>query len=239
MRLLIACERSGVVRDAFLARGHSAISCDTAPSERPGPHIQADVVSVLDWGWDIIIAHPPCTYLCNSAAWAFSDGPYHQRVRPETLVGAARRAAREDALRFVDAIWSAPCASVCLENPAGCLNTRRPDMPRPQWVQPYQFGDDASKRTGLWLRGLPPLRPLPDSEQAPPRMVDGRPRWANQTDTGQNRLSPGADRARLRSQTYPGIARAMAEQWGDLILQAEDGDEKRHQQSNSGGQSGR
>lgn len=208
MRVLIGCERFGILREAFRRRGHDAWSCDLVPAVDGSPfHMQGTVLGVLYAGWDLAVFHPDCTFLTNSAAWAYGDGPYHQRVKPGTLVGAARREAREEAVAFVRRLWAAPIPRVAIENPRGHLSRV---LGRSQTVQPHQFGDDASKATCLWLKGLPPLVP---TSQIAPRMVDGRPRWANQTDTGQNRLPPSADRAMLRAATYPGIAAAMAEQW--------------------------
>jgi hypothetical protein len=210
MRVLIGCERSGAVRRAFRAYGHNAWSCDLAPAvDRSMYHLQCDVLAVLDRGWDLAIFHPDCTYLTIAAAWAFTDGPYHQKVKPGTLVGQARREAREAALQFVLQLAAAPIGRIAIENPVGSLSRlwRPPD----QTIQPHQFGEDASKATCLWLKGLPPLAP---TGTVAPRMVDGRPRWANQTDSGQNRLSPGEGRAMERAATYPGIATAMASQWG-------------------------
>lgn len=210
MRVLIGCESSGTIRDAFRALGHDAMSCDLLPTEKPGPHYQGDVRDLLEPGrFDLFICHPDCTFLTNSAAWAYRDGPYHQKVKPETLVGAARREAREKALEFVRQMMAAPVPRIAIENPVGVISTRI--RPATQYIQPYEYGEDASKKTGLWLQGLPLLRPTRFVE---PRMVNGRPRWANQTDSGQNRLSPGADRWRERSRTYDGWAWAMAHQWG-------------------------
>ena len=218
MRVLIGCESSGTVRNAFRALGHDAWSCDVLPADDLSEfHLTGDLLTFLGDGWDIMIAHPPCTYLTVSAAWAFGPGPYHQQVKPGTLVGEARRAAREDALAFVRALMNAPIARVALENPVGAISSRI--RPADQYIQPFQFGDDASKRTGLWLKGLRPLRIDPSARVAG-RVVGtdarGHPveRWANQTDGGQNRLPPGADRWKARSKTYSGIARAMAAQWG-------------------------
>lgn len=179
------------------------------------------MLTVLADGWDLAIFHPDCAYLTNSAAWAFNDPDfdrypgvgYHQKVKPDTLTGAARRQARKDAVAFVLKLRDAPIRFKAIENPRGHLSTawRGPD----QSIQPNEFGDDASKETCLWLEGgLPPLRP---TKRIEPRWVNGKPRWANQTDTGQNRLSPGDDRAMLRAATYPGIADAFAEQWGAFI----------------------
>ena len=196
MRVLVACESSGTVRDAFDALGHDAWSCDLLPGERPGQHYEDDLFEVLDLGWDLVIAHPPCTFLSSS-------GLHWNRRRPERAEQTAA------ALDFVRRIMAADVPRLAIENPVGCISTqiRRPD----QIIQPWQYGDDASKTTCLWLRGLPPLVP---TESVLPRMVDGRPRWANQTDSGQNRLGPSPTRWRERSRTYQGIADAMAEQWG-------------------------
>jgi len=210
MRVLVGCERFGRVRDAFLARGHDAWSCDIADAVPPSNrHIKADVRTMLNDGWDFGVFHPDCTYLTCSAAWAYGDGPYHQRVQPGTLVGAARRAARERAVAFVFELRDCIIPRKVIENPRGYLSTvwRKPD----QTIQPYQFGDDASKATCLWLIGGVP--PLQTTQHCEPRWVNGRPRWANQTDSGQNCLSPSADRAMQRAATYPGIAAAMADQW--------------------------
>ncbi len=196
MKVLVACEFSGTVRDAFIARGHDAMSCDLLPSETPGPHFQGNVLDIIGSGWDLMIAHPPCTYLTSS-------GLHWNKRRPD------RAALTDEALQFVLALATAPIPRICIENPIGCLSTRwrKPD----QIIQPHQFGHDASKSTCLWLNGLIPLRP---TESVAPRMVNGKPRWSNQTDSGQNKLGPSADRWALRSLTYPGIAQAMAEQWG-------------------------
>lgn len=232
MRVLIACERFGVIRDAFRKAGHEALSCDLVDTLAPGPHYTGDVRNILGNGWDLIIAHPDCTYLTNSAAWAFGDGPYHQAVKPGTLVGASRRAARVDALDFVRLLMAAPIPRIAIENPVGAISNaiRKPD----QIIQPYEYGDDASKATCLWLKGLPTLTPTQFVE---PRLVCSdcgvvftygqhkcpecssgryRPRWGNQTDSGQNKLSPSADRAMERARTYQGWADAMVDQWGRL-----------------------
>lgn len=199
MRVLIACESSGIVREAFRARGHDAFSNDLlTAADGSLYHYQMDARELLALGWDLLIAHPSCTFLCASGMHWTTRG-----LRDPKLT--------TDAAEFVRALWTAKIPRVCIENPVGSINRLIPEMPRPQYVQPYQFGDDASKKTGLWLRGLPPLIP---TQMVAPRIVNGRPRWANQTDSGQNRLGPSADRWRKRAQTYPGIAAAMAEQWG-------------------------
>lgn len=192
MKVLVACEFSGVVRDAFIARGHDAISCDFLPSERIGPHYTGDVVDLLleEREFDIMIAHPPCTYLCASGL--------HWNWRMP-----GRAALTEEALAFVQFLLDAPIERIALENPIGCISSRirKPD----QIIQPWMFGHDASKATCLWLKGLPPLAPT---------NVIKKKRYENQTKSGQNRLPPGPDRWKLRSITYQGIADAMAEQWG-------------------------
>lgn len=144
MRVLVACEFSGTVRDAFAARGCDAWSCDLLPTEAPGNHIQGDVLSVLGDGWDLMIAHPPCTFLCSS-------GLHWNKRTP------GRDQLTEDALGFVRKLLDAPVPLIALENPVGRINTavRKPD----QKVQPWMFGEDASKGTCLWLKGLPPLLP--------------------------------------------------------------------------------
>lgn len=219
MRVLIACESSGVIREEFRKLGHDAWSCDLQPADDGSPyHYQCDVFDIIHKGWDLMIAHPSCTYLTNSAAWAYGDGPYHQKVKPGTLVGADRRAAREEALMFVRRLMDAPIPKIAIENPVGTISTRIREAT--QYIQPYDFGDDASKKTGLWLQGLPKLEP---TEYVPGRIVgyrkNGKPimRWGNQTDSGQNKLTPGADRWKVRSKTYLGWAKAMAAQWGGDI----------------------
>lgn len=215
MRVLIACEYSGRVRDAFALLGHDAVSCDFLPTDLPGVHYQGDVLDIMSDGWDMMIAFPPCTYLTCAAEWAYGDGPYHQKVKPGTLVGAARREARREAVEFVKNLYNAPIKRVVVENPVGALSKafREPD----QYIQPYEYGDDGSKRTCLWLKNVPPLVP---TGLYPPRLAktkDGRGyalRWGNQTDSGQNKESPGDDRWKVRSTTWLGWAEAMACQWG-------------------------
>jgi hypothetical protein len=198
MRVLVACEYSGTVRDAFIRAGHYAASCDLLPSESPlGDHYQCDVLDIIDHGWDLMIAHPPCTYLCSS-------GLHWNKRRPE------RARQTEEALAFVVQLLEAPIARIALENPIGCISTRI--RPPDQIVQPHQFGHDASKATCLWLKGL---QPLTHTDQVAPRLVNGRKRWGNQTDSGQNKLPPSADRWKIRSETYKGIADAMAKQWSN------------------------
>lgn len=253
MRVLIACEYSGTVRDAFIAAGHEAMSCDLLPTDVPGLHYQGDVADVIDgwmpvmfqaqcdpdgnnWceitdqdtnycrcigptqdeieylekdgvlfgrpiekpHWDLMIAHPPCTYLSVSGMHWTARG-----LRDPQLT--------EDALDFVRLLMAAPIEKIAIENPISVISSRirKPD----QIINPWQFGHDASKRTCLWLKNLPLLRP---TDIVAPRIVNGKKRWANQTDSGQNRLPPSDDRWKIRSETYAGIAKAMADQWGGV-----------------------
>ena len=195
MRLLVACEYSGTVRDAFIRQGHDAMSCDLLPTDAPGPHYQGDVADIINDGWDMMIAHPPCTYLSVSGMHWTARG-----LRDPQLT--------EDALAFVKFLMDAPIERIAVENPISVISSRirKPD----QIINPWQFGNDASKRTCLWLKGLPLLTP---TEIIEPRIVNGKKRWANQTDSGQNRLPPSEDRWKIRSETYEGIANAMAKQW--------------------------
>lgn len=203
-RVLIGCEFSGVVRDAFIAAGHNAWSCDLLPTERPGPHIQRDVLEVLDnpWGWDLMIAHPPCTHLCTRGAW-------HSRKRgkPEEI---------EEAFDFFMALYNAPIPAVCIENPIGIVSSRfrRPN----QIVNPFDFGERQRKPTCLWLRGLPPLfytGMVPHPEPISIDRTTGKKRYFTDCTTGSKR-------AFKRAVTFIGIARAMADQWGPLLRRESD-----------------
>lgn len=193
VKILVACEFSGRVREAFKAQGHDAWSCDLLPTEIPGQHIQGDVLEVLDKGWDLMIAHPPCTHL------AVSGARYFARKRADGTQQAA--------IDFFMALVNAPIPRIAVENPVCIMSRlyRKPD----QIVQPWMFGHPESKATCLWLKGLPLLiptnvLPLPESG-----------RWNNQTASGQNRLTPSPDRWKQRSETYLGIAEAMARQWSE------------------------
>lgn len=182
-RVLVACEYSGRVRDAFRAKGHDAVSCDLLPTDAPGPHVVGDVLEIIADGWDLMVAFPPCTHLTVSGA----------RWWPEKVADGRQAAA----LDFVRALMGASIPRIAIENPIGKISTaiRKPD----QVIQPWQFGHGETKATCLWLKGLPKLTPTD--------IVDGRePRI--------HRLPPSEDRWKLRSETYPGIAKAMADQWG-------------------------
>lgn len=183
MKVLVACEYSGTVRDAFIAAGHEALSCDLLPTDAPGPHYQGDVRDVLHDGWDLMIAHPPCTHLAVSGARWFKD----------------KQAEQAEALDFVRLLLDAPVERIALENPISVISSRirKPD----QIIQPWQFGHGETKATCLWLKGLPKLEPTD--------IVDGR-------EARVHKLPPSADRWKIRSTTYKGIADAMAKQWGAL-----------------------
>lgn len=197
LRVLVACEYSGAVRDAFRALGHDAISCDLLPSDVPGPHHTGDVAELLTQEWDILIAFPPCTYLCSSGM--------HWTVR-----GLRDPKLTEDALDFVRLLMGANVPHIALENPVGAISTRirKPDCV----VHPWQYGHPESKTTCLWLKNLPKLTPTNILEKP----LNGR--WENQTPSGQNKLPPSKDRWKERSKTYKGIAQAMAEQWSAFVL---------------------
>lgn len=184
--ILIACEFSGEVRDAFARAGHYAMSADLEPSERPGPHFQGDVRLILGWGWDALIAFPPCTDLAVSGARHFP----------------AKRAdgRQQAAIDFFMMLADAPVKKKSCENPVSIMASvwRKPD----QIIQPWMFGHGEVKRTCLWLHGLPPLTPTNVVEGREPRV-----HWE----------APGPDRWKRRSRTYPGIAQAMADQWGPLL----------------------
>jgi len=185
MKVLVACEYSGIVRDAFIKRGHAAVSCDLLPSEvGPFPfHFQCDVTKLLTDHWDLLIAHPPCTHL------AVSGARYFKEKREKGL--------QQEALRFVELLMNAPIPRICIENPVSIISShiRKPE----QIIQPWQFGHGETKATCLWLKGLPAL--------VPTDIVEGR-------EARVHRLPPGPNRWKERSRTYQGIADAMAEQWG-------------------------
>jgi hypothetical protein len=224
-------ESSGITRRAMRERGIDAWSCDILPSVDNSPyHIIGDVFDQLDKGWDGAIFHPTCTYLTISAEWAYKDPDYerypgvgyHQKVKPETLVGAARRAAREKALVEFARLLNCEIPKVAIENPVGVASTRI--RPYSQKIQPFEFGDDASKGTCLWLRGWPLLVADP-ARRIAGRMVEyprgsGKifERWSNQTDSNQNKLTPSDNRWSERSKTYQGIANAFADQYAPILL---------------------
>jgi hypothetical protein len=181
MKVLIACEFSGIVRESFRQCGHIAVSADILPSEKPGEHYQGDVMDIITDGWDLMIAHPPCTHLAVSGARYFCQKKQQQA----------------DALQFVKDLMDAPIPKIAIENPVSIISTRirKPD----QIIQPWMFGHGETKKTCLWLKNLPKLEPT--------NIVEGR-------DPRVHKMSPGPDRWKNRSRTYPGIAVAMSSQWG-------------------------
>jgi site-specific DNA-cytosine methylase len=191
MKVLVACEYSGVVRDAFAALGHDAMSCDLLPTERPGQHYQGDVRDILNDGFDLMIAHPPCTHLAVSGARWFKDKAEQQR----------------ESLEFVRMLMDAPIPRICIENPVSIISShiRKPD----QVIQPWQHGHEATKTTCLWLKSLSLLVPtniVGKGARHVTKSGKSLPSWYN--------LPPSADRWKIRSATFPGIAAAMAQQWG-------------------------
>lgn len=187
MRVLIACEYSGTVRDAFRAIGHDAVSCDLIPTDVAGPHYQGPVEDILGDGWDLMIAHPPCTYLANSGVrWLHTEPGRWERLN--------------DGCELFNKLLSAPIPRICVENPIPHKYAlERLERGYTQIIQPWQFGHGETKGTCLWLKGLWPLQAREISSGR-----DGR----------MHKLPPSPDRWKIRSQTYQGIAKAMAEQWG-------------------------
>lgn len=224
MRVLVACEFSGIAREAFKDKGHDAWSCDLLPTERPGQHIQADVLSIIDDGWDLMIAHPPCTYLTNAGIGYFNIERYGQKA-------IDRWYKRIEAFEFFIKLTNAPIKKICIENPVGFVNTayRKPN----QIIHPYYFGDGDMKRTCLWLKNLSNLeyrlqddlfgvrtatdkpKALYTHERKPSKHYNGgevKKRYftdAKQLVNG-NKIVAGHERSR----TFLGIAQAMADQWG-------------------------
>ena len=197
MKVLIACEYSGTVRDAFIARKHDAMSCDLLPTDKKGPHYQGSVFDIINDGWDLMVAHPPCTYLCNSGvSWLYKQQDRFNKMR----AGA----------EFFKQLLESDIPYIAVENPvmhkyAKDIIGRGPD----QIIQPWMFGHKEKKGTGLWLKGLPKLVPttnLKKQTDALPIAVQQRIHWQ----------PPGKDRWKIRSTTFKGIAKAMAKQWGDL-----------------------
>jgi len=200
MSLIIVGERSGIIRDAFISQGVDAISCDLYPSDKPGPHMLIDndmhLKDVLYSGkFTGAIAHPPCTRLTNSVIWYIKKHNLYDEV--------------EQAAAFFNMIWKSPIQHICMENPVQNSEAKKHIERQTHTIQPWQFGEDASKRTCLWLKNLPHLQPT---------KVIKKKRYANQTPTGQNNLGPSDARAYLRAKTYQGIANAMAAQWSKFFI---------------------
>lgn len=186
----MACEYSGTVRDAFIAKGHDAMSCDLLPTDVPGPHYQGDIFDIINWGWDLLIAHPPCTYLCNSGVCHL-----HTDITrwPHLIEGAV----------FFKEMLSANIPKICIENPIQHKYAKQIiAQSHTQIIQPWMFGHGETKATCLWLKNLPMLKYS--------KGVEGR-------EQRLHKLPPSADRWKLRSKTYQGIADAMAAQWGHVV----------------------
>ncbi|WP_304189116.1 hypothetical protein [Lentibacter algarum] len=198
MKVLVACEYSGRVRDAFIAKGHNATSCDLLPTDAEGPHHQGDLYDMLSERWDLIIAHPPCTALTVAGNSTYGEGQ-------------PKYAERLEAVKWTVDLWEAMKAvapRVCMENPVGVLR-RLGGLHAPQFVQPYQFGHMEQKKTGLFLHGLPNLEETNN-------VYDEMMKLPKNQRERLHYLPPSPDRWKLRSTTYQGIANAMADQWGDL-----------------------
>ena len=203
MKVLVACEYSGVVRDAFIRAGHDAMSCDLLPTESPGPHYQGDVFDIIDDGWDMMIAHPPCTYLSYAGTRSWND---EGRIKK-----------RLDSLDFFRRLWEAPIEKICLENPKGCAS---PVIAKyTQIIQPWYWGDPYFKTTCLWLKNLQPLVHLKHETLFEKKTSSGRPKPVYVSPkTGravhwEEAMTGGKNRAKNRAKFWPGIAAAMAEQW--------------------------
>lgn len=203
MKVLVACEFSGIVRDAFIAKGHDAISCDLLPTERLGPHLQGDVLEILQCfhsdssltpEWDLMIAHPPCTYLSNAGA---------RFLYPKGELNKARLGLALEARKFFMKLWHANIPKICIGNPVPSKVIGLPQYD--QIIQPYYFGDMVQKKTCLWLKNLPKLTYAPPPEKPQSTKIAGN--WFNKG---------GKDRQKNRARTFQGIANAMADQWGSL-----------------------
>ena len=196
MRVLVACEYSGTVRDAFKAKGHYAMSCDILPTDVPGEHYQGDVFDILNDGWDLMVAHPPCTYLTNSGvSWLHKDPSRWEKL--------------DEGAAFFKALLEAPIERIAVENPImhKYAKERIGGVKQSQVVQPWMFGHMEQKATCLWLKGLPLLTETNNVKQAMMELPDNERQRLHY-------LPPSADRWKIRSKTYEGLARAMAEQWG-------------------------
>ncbi len=209
MKILIACEYSGIVRDAFIAKGHNAMSCDILPTESPGPHYQGDVLDIIHDGWDLMIAFPPCTYLAKA-------GLHYLRTKPE------RKEQHRKAVDFFLSLYNCSIDRLAIENPVGWMNTNwnKPN----QIIHPYYFGDPEIKETCLWLKGLPTLTYQLYDDLFGPRTATDKPKPKGyilrksgpKKGKRYNYHFRSGKTAKMRSKTFPGIAAAMAEQWGEL-----------------------
>lgn len=227
MNILIACECSGLIRDAFIAKGHSAISCDLQPTEKSGPHYQGSVLDILDKNFDLLIGHPPCTFMAHSGTQWMShpedkELPFKER-RPHPLY-PNRREDQRKAIEFFKVLWNSTIPHICLENPVPMSQLTDQVGMYHQKVQPWQFGDSYEKPTCLWLKNLPLLK---NTNQFGDQVTKGtrtvfssgksQPDWYNKAKTSNK-----DNTSRERSRTFPGLAKAMAEQWTENILSYKD-----------------
>jgi hypothetical protein len=194
VRVLVACEYSGVVRDAFIRGGHEAMSCDIIPTDAPGPHYQGSVLDVLNQGWDLLIAHPPCTYISNAGA---------KHLYPKKTLNKNRYLKGMEAVEFFMKLYNANIPKIAVENPIPSKVFGLPQYS--QTIQPYEYGHPFQKRTCLWLKNLPNLKPTNIVEKAQSTKIAGN--WFN---------AGGKERQKNRAKTFQGIADAMADQWGNL-----------------------
>jgi len=213
-RILVACEFTGMVREAFRAKGWDAWSCDLLPTEIPGQHIQGDVLEILDNDWDMMIAHPPCTYLSIVSAPFFNEEKYGEKA-------GKRKQKREEAINFFMKLWNAPICKIAIENPVGFIN----NVLKPtQIIHPYYFGDADKKRTCLWLKNLPALQYSFEDTLFEKKSIKIIPNPKGYNSRGNPyylmgemvRIKDAEERAKIRSKTFPGIARAMADQWAEV-----------------------
>lgn len=203
MKVLVACEYSGTVRDAFIERGHDAMSCDLLPTAIPGPHYQGDVMDIINDGWDMMIAHPPCTFLTVSG---------NKWMKPEFKSRfPARIQNRKDAIKFFMELVNVDIPRICIENPVGIMSTTH--QKPTQYIQPYEFGHPETKKTGLWLKNLPKL--IPSNIVEPEYITAKNGKRYSPIHYMSVSMAKGG-RSKLRSKTYQGIADAMVQQWGNL-----------------------
>tara|TARA_Y100000004_G_C8940974_1_gene424185 strand:+ start:787 stop:1404 length:618 start_codon:yes stop_codon:yes gene_type:complete len=190
MRVLVACEYSGIVRNAFRERGHDAWSCDILETESPGQHLKKNVLEIINDGWDLMIAHPPCTHLSVSGQWCFTQGKKQDSLR-------------DDAIEFVKKLMDAPIDKICIENPRSIISSRI--RPADQLIHPYQYGHLECKETCLWLKNLPKLKPT-KNVKSETMLLPNKEKY--------KKLWIGGYHGKERSEFFTGIAKAMAEQWG-------------------------
>lgn len=207
LRVLVACEYSGTVRDAFIRLGHDAVSCDLLNTDSPGPHYQGDVFDIIDDEWDLMIAHPPCTYLTNAGVRHLHDSTASKNGKRTAVYGSSRWAAMHEGATFFKRLALANIPMIAIENPVPHKYAKNIIGPYTQIIHPWQFGHGETKATCLWLKGLPLLGPT--------NVVSGR-------EGRMHKLPPSKDRWKLRSLTYQGIADAMANQWGKARIQGEE-----------------